>query len=69
MRGELEHLAAFAVGFFVGMAIIGLAFDLVEEWVIQSDLADRRRVREIVREELADRVKSTPMTINHSANA
>jgi hypothetical protein len=50
---EIERLAAFAFGFVVGLIVIGLVSSLVEEWVIAGDLADRQRVREIVREELA----------------
>lgn len=49
---DLERLTMFAVGLIVGLAIAQLVVSLLEHWVIESDLADRRRVREIVREEI-----------------
>jgi hypothetical protein len=49
---ELIRLAAFALGCIAGLILLGLAISLLEEWVIASDTADRRRIREILREML-----------------
>jgi hypothetical protein len=43
---ELERLAIFALGLAIGFVILSLAAFLLEEWVIASDQADRRRIRE-----------------------
>jgi hypothetical protein len=55
---ELERLAAFVLGVLAGLVLIGITASLVEDWVIASDLADRRRIREIVRQELAGRAQA-----------
>lgn len=49
---ELERLALFALGLALGLVLFSMAAYLVEEWVIASDQADRRRIREILREML-----------------
>ena len=49
---ELEQLALFAVGLAMAFIMVSLMLHLIEEWVIASDLADRRRIREILREML-----------------
>ena len=42
------------IGVFGGVAIVlvsmSLALSLVEEWVIAKDLADRKRIREVLEE-------------------
>ena len=43
---ELERLAIFALGLAIGFIVLSLAAYLIEEWVIASDQADRRRIRE-----------------------
>ena len=49
---ELERFALFILGVAIGLALVCAVFSVVEEWVIASDLADRRRIREILREML-----------------
>jgi hypothetical protein len=60
---ELERLALFACGLALGLALIVIARAIVEEWVISSDLADRERVREILREMLDKRPQESPPPI------
>lgn len=43
---DLERLAIFALGLALGFIVLSLAACLLEEWVIASDQADRRRIRE-----------------------
>jgi hypothetical protein len=57
---ELERLALFAAGLALGLALVVIVRAIVEEWVISSDLADRERVREILREMLDKRRDSEP---------
>lgn len=57
---EVKRLAAFAFGFALGLVLIALVSALVEEWVIASDQADRQRIRDLVREELAKQQSPPP---------
>lgn len=57
---ELQRLALFACGLALGLALFVLARAILEEWVISADLADRERIREILREMLAKRRDSEP---------
>jgi hypothetical protein len=50
-----ERDREFVVLFIVGFALGLLAIYLVEEWVIESDQADRRRIREELDRWAADR--------------
>lgn len=47
---ELERAAVFALGFALGFVLFVMALELVEQWVIAGDLADRRRIREVLQE-------------------
>lgn len=49
---QLAKLAIFAAGVALGLVIIGLMLSLIEAWIVEADLADRRRIREILREML-----------------
>jgi len=49
---ELERLAIFALGLALGFIVLSLAAFLLDEWVIASDQADRRRIREELRKML-----------------
>jgi hypothetical protein len=49
---ELERLAMFGLGVALGLVVVGVALNLLREWVIASDLADRERIREVLREML-----------------
>jgi hypothetical protein len=49
---EIERFALFILGVAIGLVLVCAIFSVVEEWVIASDLADRRRIREILREML-----------------
>jgi hypothetical protein len=47
---ELEHLACLGLGLALGFLLVSLALYLVEEWIIAADVADRRRIREVLGE-------------------
>ena len=47
---ELERIAIFALGLAIGFIVFTLTVSLVEEWVIASDRADRRRIHDVIRE-------------------
>ena len=49
---EFEQLALFALGLAIGVILISLALDLLEEWIVSADLADRRSIREVLQEML-----------------
>lgn len=49
---DVQEWAVFGLAFLLGFVMFGLALYLVEEWVVASDLADRRRIREVLAEML-----------------
>jgi hypothetical protein len=53
-RVELSADAVKRIGVFGGVAVVlvslSLVLSLVEEWVISSDIADRKRIREVLAE-------------------
>ena len=51
-ENELQSLAVFALGALAGLLAIAAIYAVLEEWVIAADTADRRRIREVVREML-----------------
>lgn len=53
-KAELSAETVKRVGIFGGVAVVlvslSLVLSLVEEWVISADLADRKRIREVLAE-------------------
>jgi hypothetical protein len=45
---SIERLIVFALGLAAGLALAQLGLYVLEQWIIESDLADRRRVVEVL---------------------
>ena len=51
---ERELVVCFVLGVLLGVVLIAITRELVSEWVIASDQADRRRIRELLAEMFAE---------------
>jgi hypothetical protein len=54
---ERELVALFLFGFVLGLVVIEIAEAILEAWVIESDQADRRRMREELERWWSDQVR------------
>ena len=65
-RVELSADSVKRIGVFGGVAVVlvslSLVLSLVEEWVISSDIADRKRIREVLAELKAEEITDGKLT-------